>query len=72
MKVGDLVKLLNDPEVHRNNSYIDPESFGIIVEWTHQGSNDYGPLATAWVQWQNNSDRDCLYAEELEIVSASR
>ena len=69
MKVGDLVKLLNDPEVHRNNSYIDPESLGIIVEWTCHGDNE--PLASAWVQWQNNSDRDCLYAEELEIISAS-
>ena len=70
MKVGDLVRLLAHPEVHRNNPYIDPNTLGLIVEWTCHG--DSGPLASAWVQWQNNSDRDCLYAEDLEIVSASR
>ena len=72
MKVGDLVKLLNDPEVHRNNSYIDPNALGLIVEWAYQGENDYGPLASAWVRWQGNSDWDSMYAEDLEIVSESR
>jgi len=70
VKVGDLVKLLNDPEVHRNNSYIDPESLGLIVEWTCHG--DSGPLASAWVQWSGNPDWDCLFAEDLELFSASR
>ena len=72
MKVGDLVKLLNDPEVHRNHPYLDPSTLGLIVEWTHQGKNDYGPMASAWVRWQGDSDWDSIYAEDLEVVSESR
>ena len=32
MKVGDLVRLLDDPEVRRNNGEIPPDSIGIVVE----------------------------------------
>ena len=70
MKVGDLVKLLNDPDVHGNNPNIDPNKLGLIVEWTCNG--DTGPLASAWIMWQNNSDCDCLFLEDLEVISESR
>ena len=70
MKVGDLVKLLNDPDVHGNNPYIDPNALGLIVEWTCHG--DSGPLASAWIKWQNYSDWDCLFVEDLEVISESR
>ena len=33
MKVGDLVKLLDDPEVHRNNGEIPPDALGIVSAW---------------------------------------
>ena len=32
MKVGDLVKLLDDARVHMDNSDIGSESLGVIVE----------------------------------------
>jgi len=70
MKVGDLVKLLDHPEVHRNHPYLDPSTLGLIVEWTCHGDN--GPLASAWVQWQSISDWDCMFAEDLELVNEYR
>ena len=70
MKVGDIVKLLDHWEVHRNNCDVDPNALGIITKWTCHG--DSGPLASAWVQWLDESTPDCMFAEDLEVVSASR
>jgi len=70
VQVGDLVKLLDNPEVHRNNEEIPPDSIGVVVE-DHLG--DLGdPLASMWVQWNGRRDWDSMYVEDLEIVSESR
>ena len=63
MQVGDLVKLIN-------NSCKDSKRIGIVTEFTCHGEN--GPLASGWVQWAGNSDRDIEYVEDLEVISASR
>ena len=70
MKVGDLVRLLNDPEVLRSNMDIPAHSVGLVVE---QGRLDVppGPLASIWVQWQGRPDWDSMYMEDLEVISAS-
>ena len=71
MKVGDLVKLLDNPEVQENNMGIDSESVGIILEmpaWMCLGEL----VVCAWVQWSGNPDWDSMFLEDLEIVSESR
>jgi hypothetical protein len=67
VQVGDLVRLLNNPEVHRNNEEIPPDSIGVVVE-DHLGD----PLASMWVQWNGRRDWDSMYVEDLEIISANR
>jgi len=69
VKVGDLVKLLDDRDVQRNNEYINPESLGLIVEWT---CDDDGPSASCWIQWAGNPVWDCMYVEDLELINESR
>ncbi len=73
MKVGDLVRLLDDPEVHRNNGGIPPDSIGIVVE--EPSTPVFGPrdaLDSRWVQWNGRWDWDSMYIEDLEIISESR
>ena len=73
MQVGDLVRLLDDPEVHRNNKEVPPDSVGIVVsESSTSCFQRGGALFSMWVQWPNRSDWDTMYVEDLEIVSASR
>ena len=68
MKVGDLIKLLDDCEVQRNNEYINPESLGLIVEWYYGD----GPSASCWIQWAGNPVWDCMFVEDLELINESR
>ena len=73
MKVGDLVRLLDDPEVHRNNGEIPADSIGVVVEEVvlpHHACEP--PLWSAWVQWNGRSDWDSMFVEDLEIISESR
>ena len=74
MQVGDLVKLLDDPRVHMDNSNIGSESLGVVVEdekvWS--ANKDSDRLGWRWVKWPENPDWDCMYVEDLELVSESR
>ena len=65
MKVGDLVRLLDDPEVHRNNGEIPPDAIGVVVEDCQRS----GPLLSMWVQWNGRWDWDSMFIEDLEILS---
>jgi len=71
MKIGDLVRLLQEPEVLRNNQDIPPESVGIVVEAPYFEIENL-PLVSIWVQWAARADWDSMFVEDLEIVSASR
>ena len=67
MKVGDLVRLLDDPEVHRNNEEIPPDALGLVVEEpSAKPFQRDGPLASMWVQWNGRSDWDSMFVEDLE------
>ena len=79
MQVGDLVKLLQDPEVLRNNQDINPDSVGFVVEVdldiviptpVYPAVGDESGLA--WVKWNGHADWDSMFIEDLEIISASR
>ena len=73
MKVGDLVKLNEDSRKTRGNSHrprSDWDRVGILTEFSVHG--DEGPLASGFVQWGSNPDWDMEYAEDLEVVNASR
>ena len=73
MKVGDLVRLLDEPEVHRNNGEIPPDSIGIVVEEPSTACfQEGGALESMWVQWNGRWDWDSMFVEDLEIISASR
>ena len=72
MKVGDMVRLLDDPEVRRNNGEIDPDALGIVVE--QPNSIPWGPggaLESMWVQWNGRWDWDSMYVEDLVVISES-
>ena len=73
MKVGDLVKLLNDPEVVMNNGEIPPDAIGIVVEVS---SNPIwgkgGTLESVWVNWFGRWDWDSMCVEDLEVISEAR
>ncbi len=67
MQVGDLVRLLDDPEVHRNNGEIPPDALGIVVEESTSTFGDpNGPLWSVWVQWSGRWDWDSMFVEDLE------
>ena len=70
MKVGDLVKLLDEPGVRRNNQDVSPDSVGLVVEMNCVHAE--GPLASRWVQWIGKPDWDTMYVEDLEVVSEGR
>ena len=69
MKVGDLVKLLEDPEVQRNNREIPTGSVGVIVKVDSR--RPVGFLTSAWVQWFGLSGQSALWIKELEVISES-
>jgi hypothetical protein len=66
MQVGDLVKILDVPEVRKNNQDVKHDSVGVIIKYVDTGPL---PLACAWVQWNGNADWDCMYVEDLEVIS---
>ena len=73
MQVGDLVRLLDDPEVHRNNGEIPPDAIGIVVEEPSTACfQKGGALESMWVQWNGRWDWDSMYVEDLEVISATR
>ena len=74
MQVGDLVKL-NDAPYQRGQNRPDSDyaRIGIwteIIPATENGPTPR-PLSTGWVQWVGNSDWDCEYTEDLEVISAN-
>jgi hypothetical protein len=76
VKVGDLVKLLDEPEARRNNQDVSPDSVGLVVKMNlvaaERGVHTEGPLASRWVQWIGKPDWDIMYVEDLEVVSEGR
>jgi hypothetical protein len=74
VKVGDLVRLLDDAEVRHNNQDIDPASVGLVTEVEEEWSEPRGPgrHGWRWVVWSGNPDWDCMYVEDLEVVNESR
>ena len=79
VRVGDLVKLKNIPEVLRTHQYegITAEHVGLVMEWNVPGKTNPVNFATetggdGWVLWNGRRDWDIEYAEDLEIVNESR
>ena len=73
MQVGDLVKLIDKPYQHGpNRPTSDFERIGILIEVQPAPADDSRLLSTGWVRWASNSDWDCEYTEDLEVISASR
>tara|TARA_R110002074_G_scaffold294102_1_gene465656 strand:- start:771 stop:992 length:222 start_codon:yes stop_codon:yes gene_type:complete len=73
MKIGDLVRLLQDSEVLWANQDIPPDSIGIVVE--EPGAPVFqsaDAMPSMWVQWNGRWDWDSMFVEDLEIISASR
>ena len=70
MKVGDLVRLLDDAEVKRANMDIPAHSVGIVVEPGPPALPE--SFASVWVQWQGRRDWDSMYVEDLVIVNECR
>ena len=66
MKVGDLVRLLPDPQVQRSNCDIPADSVGLVVE-------EVGDLrVSVWIQWVGRPDWDSMYVEDLVVLSEGR
>ena len=57
MKIGDLVRLLQEPEVLKTNPEIPSDSIGIVVEEPSQTCFQSG---------------GAMFVEDLEVISASR
>ena len=73
MQVGDLVRLLDDPEVRRNNDEIPPDAIGIVVEESKTAAfQKGGAMPSMWVQWPDRWDWDSMFIEDLEIVSETQ
>ena len=73
MKVGDLVKLIDEPYQHGpNRPASDFERIGILISITPARHDDSRLLSFGWVRWASNSDWDCEFVEDLEVISASR
>ena len=73
MKVGDLVRLLDDPEVRRNNDEIPPDAIGIVVEESKTAVfQKGGAMPAMWVQWPDRWDWDSMFIEDLEIISETQ
>ena len=67
MKIGDLVKMLDDHEVRRSHPHHDFNAVGIIKEWTCHGSE--GPLASCTVLWSGSNIEDVEFAEDLVLIT---
>ena len=73
MQVGDLVRLLDDPEVHRNNGEISPDAIGVVVQESSTPCFQMGgALPSMWVQWPGRDDIDSMYVEDLDIISSCK
>ena len=71
MKVGDLVKLIDEPYGAASRSTSDFERIGILIDIQPASADDSRLLSTGWVRWASNSDWDCEYVEDLEVVSSA-
>jgi hypothetical protein len=71
MKVGDLVKLLDDPKVQSDNTKIPPGSLGVIVEIEHPHPS-FGYPPAAWVQWCSPASQTTAWLKELQVINAAR
>lgn len=73
MQVGDLVRLLDDPEVHRNNGEISPDAIGVVVQESSTACFQIGgALPMMWVQWPGRDDIDTMCVEDLDIISSCK
>ena len=73
MKVGDMVRLLDDPEVRRDNADIPPDALGIVVQESLTACFQMGgALPSMWIQWPGRDDTDSMFVEDMEIISESR
>jgi len=73
VQVGDLVRLLDDPEVRRNNDEIPPDALGIVVQESVTACFQMGgAMPSMWVQWPDRDDIDSMYIEDLEIISETQ
>ena len=73
MRVGDLVRLLDDPEVRRDNDEIPPDAIGVVVQESSTACFQMGgAMPSMWVQWPGFDDIYSMFIEDLEIVSESR
>ena len=73
MRVGDLVRLLDDPEVRRDNDEIPPDAIGVVVQESSTACFQMGgAMPSMWVQWPGLDDIYSMFIEDLEIVSESR
>ena len=70
MKVGDMVKLIDDPNVRSSHPCADFNAVGIITEFTCHERDD--PHGSGWVQWGDKPDWNIEYGEDLEVISAHR
>ena len=70
MQIGDLVRLLQEPDVLRNNMDIPPTSVGLVVEIPARGlAEQTDVMLSAWVQWNGQPDWDSMFIEDLEVLS---
>lgn len=69
MKVGDLVKIKNVPEVVRVHvpDNVNVESVGIVMEW-----NAHDKYPGGFILWNTHRDWCVEYEEDLELVSEAR
>jgi len=73
MKIGDLVRLLQEEGVLWANQDIPPDSIGIVVEEPSTACfQDNGAMPSMWVQWNGRWDWDSMFIEDLEIISENR
>ena len=73
MKIGDLVRLLQEPEVLKTNPEIPSDSIGIVVEEPSQTCfQSGGAMPSMWVQWSGRWDWDSMFVEDLEVISENR
>ena len=80
VRVGDLVKIKNIPEVLRTRhpEGITAEHVGLVMEWNPEPKSNPVNFATGssggdgWVLWNGHRDWCIEYEEDLEIVNESR
>jgi hypothetical protein len=72
--IGDLVRLVDEPDVLRVHTALDQKSIGLVMEWNERRTNDalFEVLeGDGWVLWNGRTDWDMEYGEDLEIVVKS-